>query len=218
MAVLATAAEPMRLLLLALLVCTAGASLCDTAVCGKGNCTEMPGLIPGVTIPGVNFYKCNCDPGWSQPLDFFPFSPCIVPNCSFDGSCFNLNQSQTSPKGGGVPTDVCFAVNCGAGGACKAGDALLSYSCECQPGYTNMLNLAALPCVKSCFSGKGCSALGLAPPTPSSQPPHPLSPPPTEDHDSSGTSAPPSGTKGSVSSRRLLQLLLLVTLNLAQIM
>ncbi|CAN6283282.1 unnamed protein product [Urochloa humidicola] len=215
MAVLATAAEPMRLLLLAMFVGAAGASLCDTAICGRGNCTEIPG-----PIPGLNIYKCNCDPGWSQPLDVFPFSPCIVPNCSFDGSCFNLNQSQTPPKGGGLglPTDVCLAVSCGAGGACKAGALPLSYSCECQPGYTNLLNLAALPCAKNCFSGKGCSALGLGTPVPSPQPPHPLSPPPTGDHDSSGTSAPPSGTKGSISSRRLLQLLLLVTLTLAQVM
>jgi hypothetical protein len=47
---------------------------------------------------------------------------------------------------------VCGVVSCGAGGACKPGSgaAFLSYTCECQPGYDNMLNLTTLPCVKNC--------------------------------------------------------------------
>ena len=48
---------------------------------------------------------------------------------------------------------VCAAVSCGPGGACMAGDAPFSYSCECQPGYANLLNLAGLPCVKNCEHG-----------------------------------------------------------------
>jgi hypothetical protein len=44
---------------------------------------------------------------------------------------------------------VCSVVSCGAGGACKAGGApfSFSYSCECRPGYANLLNLTTLPCV-----------------------------------------------------------------------
>ncbi|XP_004986621.1 fibropellin-3-like [Setaria italica] len=168
MAVLAgssTASEPMRLLLLALLAyAAAGASICDTAICGRGNCTELPELVPGIPI-----YECHCDPGWSQAWKAVRFSPCIVPNCSFDGTCLNL--SLTPPTG--IPKDVCAVVSCGAGGACKTGGAaLFSYTCECQPGYANLLNQTALPCVKNC----------------------------------------------SVPSRRLRQLLLLVTLAMAQVM
>ncbi|CAN6299379.1 unnamed protein product [Urochloa humidicola] len=216
-----TADEPMRLLLLALLAfcaSAAGASICDTANCGRGNCTEMPG-----PIPGVNNYKCNCDPGWSHALEVFPFSPCIVPDCPFHGDCFN-NLSLPLPIG--TLKDVCAAVSCGAGGACKTGNLPFSYSCECQPGYANMLNLTTLPCVKNnCFVDKDCSALGLGPapaPDPAAPVSHSTSPAPTTGgHDSSGTtsSAPPSGTKGSVPPRRLQQLLLLlVTLAMAQVM
>ncbi|RLN17867.1 fibropellin-3-like [Panicum miliaceum] len=191
-----TASEPVRLLLLTTLLasCAAGASVCDTANCGKGACMELPKLIPGVPN-----YECHCDPGWSKTWKAIPFSPCVIPNCSFDGACFNISLTPPPPKPG-LPTDVCAAVSCGPGGACKAGDAPFSYSCECQPGYANLLDLAALPCVNNCFFGKGCSALGLAPaPAPSSPssptPPSPAAP--TGSHDSSGPSAPPSGTEGN---------------------
>ncbi|CAL4916754.1 unnamed protein product [Urochloa decumbens] len=215
-----TATEPMRLLLVALLACcAAGASVCDTAICGRGNCTEVPELIPGLPLPN---YECHCEPGWSNALKAIPLSPCIVPNCSFDSSCLNLSLP---PLPTGIPKDVCDVVSCGKGGACKTGGlaAPFSYSCECQPGYANLLNLTTLPCVNSCFSrGKGCSALGLGPaPVPESKPPPSTSPAPTGGHDSSGTSPPPSGTKGnssSVPSRHLLHLLLLVTLAMAQVM
>ena len=43
---------------------------------------------------------------------------------------------------------ACVAINCGAG-ECKRGEGL-SYTCECQEGYVNLLNLTAFPCVKNC--------------------------------------------------------------------
>ncbi|OEL36272.1 hypothetical protein BAE44_0002709 [Dichanthelium oligosanthes] len=161
-------------LLLALLACTAeiaaggGRTICDTANCGKGTCSEVPGApIPLITTS----YNCTCDPGWSQPTLFnlppVPFAPCIIP-------------------------DSCAAVNCGPG-KCKNGEGWMSYTCECDPGYVNLLNLTALPCVKNCVFGLDCSRLGIAPPTP---------PPPADQ----STAPPP----GSVPSRRLLQLLLLL--------
>ncbi|CAN6288169.1 unnamed protein product [Urochloa humidicola] len=207
----ATADEPVRLLLLALLACAAAAaaSICDTASCGRGICKELPELIPGALI-----YECHCYPGWSHASGAIPFSPCIVPNCSFDGACLNLSVAPPT----GIPKGACDVVSCGKGGACKTGDLPFSYSCECQPGYANLLNQTALPCVNNCFSGKGCSALGLGP-APASEPSPPVSPTPTAgDHDSSRPSAPPSGTKGSVPSRLLLQQLLLVTIAMAQVL
>ncbi|OEL22815.1 hypothetical protein BAE44_0016166 [Dichanthelium oligosanthes] len=113
-------------------------SVCDTANCGRGSCAEVPGLPPN--------YECRCDLGWSHALELFPFSPCIVPNCTFNGACLNL--SLTPPTA--IPKDVCAVVSCGVGGACRPGDAMFSYSCECRLGYANLLNLTALPCVKDC--------------------------------------------------------------------
>ncbi|CAL4925013.1 unnamed protein product [Urochloa decumbens] len=210
-----TADEPMRLLLLALLACcacAAGASICDTASCGKGNCTVLSGL-----VPGLPYYECHCDPGWSHASKAFPFSPCTVPNCPFHGDCFNLSLQPPI----GIPKDVCATVSCGAGGACKTGDLPFSYSCECQPGYANLLNLTTLPCANNCerFLRQGLLRPGAR-------------------SDASAragagvtlyvagadrgrrlrTSVPPSGTKGSVRPRRLQQLLLLVTLAMAQVM
>ncbi|XP_062200478.1 uncharacterized protein LOC133903153 [Phragmites australis] len=180
------------LLLLALLACAAaaaarGSSACDTAICGKGKCTEGPGWIPTFD------YECNCDPGWSRASELVPFSPCIVPNCSINSACFNFSL----PKR--IPTDICDAVSCGAGGACEKGDGFFVYSCECQPGYVNLLNLTAFPCAKNCTFGKGCSALGLAPPE-NPKPVSPPSPAPPADHDSSGPSAPSSSTKGNATT------------------
>ncbi|CAN6323947.1 unnamed protein product [Urochloa humidicola] len=176
-----------------------GQTICDTAKCGRGTCSEVPAL-----LPVTNSYKCTCDPGWSQPkaINFtFPFAPCIIPDCPFDSSCFNL--SLAPPKG--IPlTDPCVAINCGPG-ECKKGDDLFSYSCECEQGYVNFLNLTAFPCVKNCAFGTSCSKLGIPPP-----PPPPSTAPPPGNHDSS---APPTGPKGSVpSSGRLLQLMLILSL------
>ncbi|KAL6641098.1 hypothetical protein ACP70R_019279 [Stipagrostis hirtigluma subsp. patula] len=179
------ASQPARpLLLLALALATAAAavgdgSVCDTANCGKGKCAETPGI-----VPGTSSYKCECDPGWSQALKLVPFAPCVVPNCTFDKACFNtsLPPPKEIPP---VPLDICAVVNCGEGGVCKKGDGLFAFSCECRPGYVNLLNLTAFACVKNCFFGKDCSALGLGPP-PSSAPPSPPSPAPSGNHNSSG--------------------------------
>ncbi|GJM84595.1 hypothetical protein PR202_ga00279 [Eleusine coracana subsp. coracana] len=157
-------------------------TVCDDANCGKGHCAEVPGIIP--------MYKCECDPGWSQAFKFIPISPCTIPNCTFDSACFNISLGP--PRG--IPvTDICVAVNCGPGGTCKHGSAPFSYTCECQPGYVNVFNLTAFPCVKHCVFGMDCAALGLGPPPPASPP----SPAPPADHDSSG---PPPSPKGNATA------------------
>ncbi|OQU91753.1 hypothetical protein SORBI_3001G243732 [Sorghum bicolor] len=150
-----------------LLVCTATGSvasdsstICDTAKCGKGTCSEVPGIIPLLT----SSYKCTCDPGWEQPtllnLTAAPFAPCIIPNCTFDSSCYNFSFLFTPPNGISF-TDPCLVVNCGSGD-CKKGDGL-SYTCECHPGSSNLLNLNMLPCMKNCSFGADCSKLGINP-------------------------------------------------------
>ncbi|KAL6641097.1 hypothetical protein ACP70R_019278 [Stipagrostis hirtigluma subsp. patula] len=212
-----SAAPALLRLIMALLACTAaaadgGATICDTADCGKGSCSEAPGFIPGTVS-----YNCTCDHGWAKAIDL-PISPCTVPKCHFDASCFNITLAP--PRG--IPiTDPCVAINCGPG-ECKKGEGF-TYRCECQPGYVNLLNLTAFPCVKNCFFGMDCSTLGIGPPPPS---PAPSPAPPSGNHDTSGPTAPPSATKGnattasctpcSVSSQSLLRrLLLLVSLAMA---
>ncbi|CAL4925074.1 unnamed protein product [Urochloa decumbens] len=187
-------------MILALLACAEvaaaeGQTICDTAKCGMGTCREAPGLIPLTTS-----YNCTCHPGWTQPkvLDIppLPFAPCIIPDCPFDPSCFNL--SLALPKG--IPlTDPCVAINCGPG-ECKKGEGF-SYSCDCDSGYANFLNLTAFPCVKSCVFGTSCSKLGITPPPPPPPPP---------------STAPPPGSVPS--SWRLLQLLLILSLAMVQLM
>ncbi|KAG0549465.1 hypothetical protein BDA96_01G258300 [Sorghum bicolor] len=80
-----------RLLLLPLVVAllggagyTVGASVCDTANCGKGNCSETP-LPPN--------FECHCDPGCaclnlnlSQP-PLPPKDVCSVVSCGPGGKC-----------------------------------------------------------------------------------------------------------------------------------
>lgn len=60
-------------------------TICETAKCGKGSCSEAPGPIPVISAG----YQCTCDPGWSQPKAFnltVPNAPCIIPNCKFTNS------------------------------------------------------------------------------------------------------------------------------------
>ncbi|KAL6641096.1 hypothetical protein ACP70R_019277 [Stipagrostis hirtigluma subsp. patula] len=158
-------APTLLLALLAVVIAAAAAaseppgsgSVCDTAKCGKGKCSETPGLIPGAVS-----YKCECDSGWSKAIDLFPFAPCILPICSYSSACFNL----TVPPPTGIPaTDPCVAVNCGRGGGCKEGGAGgFSYRCECQPGFANLLNDTSLPCIGGdCKFGADCAKLGLSP-------------------------------------------------------
>ncbi|NP_001145634.1 uncharacterized protein LOC100279121 precursor [Zea mays] len=164
---------------------TDSSTICDTAECGKGTCSEVPGILPVVMAS----YKCTCDPGWSQPkllnLTVLPFMPCIIPDCTFDSSCYNFSLFSLR----GIPlTDPCVIIDCGLG-ECRKGQGF-SYTCECQPGYVNFLDQTYLPCVKNCSFGSDCSKQGIAPPP---------APPPS-------TASPPA--HGSVSSWRLLQLLL----------
>ncbi|CAN6293515.1 unnamed protein product [Urochloa humidicola] len=182
-------------LILAVLACTEvaaaeGETICDQAKCGKGTCSEVPGFIPLFTTS----YKCTCDPGWTQPIPL-PIAPCIIPNCSFDSSCFNLSLGL--PKG--VPIlDPCVAINCGPG-QCKKGTGW-NYTCECDQGYVNFLNLTAFPCVKNCVFGMDCASRGILPPPP---------PPPS-------TAPPPPGSVPSLG--RLLQLLLVLSLTMVQLL
>ncbi|KAK3157612.1 hypothetical protein QOZ80_2AG0125060 [Eleusine coracana subsp. coracana] len=167
-------------------------SVCDGADCGRGSCKVRSGWIPG-TIS----YKCECHPGWTRAIRSIPFSPCNVPECSFNSSCFDL--SLMLPRG--IPfSDPCVSVNCGAG-TCKK-DEGFHYHCECDQGNINMLNDTKYPCIDAnCLMGMHCPALNdpAPPPTPSSPP--------------SSSPAPP----GSLSLQSLLQELLVVSVAMAQL-
>ncbi|CAD6212634.1 unnamed protein product [Miscanthus lutarioriparius] len=118
MVVVASRSPGVVLLLLAaalLLACTAtgvaaatgnSSTICDTAECGKGTCSEVPGIIPLLTAG----YKCTCDPGWEQPKLLFnltvPFAPCIIPDCSFGADCSKLGITPTGATSPTTPTST----------------------------------------------------------------------------------------------------------------
>ena len=87
-----TASEPeVRLLLLLtalvlVVASAAGASVCDTANCGRGTCAELPKLIPDVPN-----YACHCDPGWSgrSPSRPSPSRPASSPTVITQYCCID---------------------------------------------------------------------------------------------------------------------------------
>ncbi|XP_019253360.1 PREDICTED: vitamin K-dependent protein S-like isoform X2 [Nicotiana attenuata] len=87
---------------------------------------------------GTFGFACECDPGWRQTRskndNFFKFLPCVIPNSCHWAECGGGMCNKTSP---------------------------VTYSCECQEGYYNLLNLTAFPCFKECALGMDCSQLGI---------------------------------------------------------
>ncbi|KAJ0013984.1 hypothetical protein Pint_20528 [Pistacia integerrima] len=139
---------------------------CDMVECGKGTCKS------NATFP-YN-YVCECEPGWKRAEDDddiydFDFKrsrhfflPCIIPNCT-------LNYGTCQPAPPPVPEktfptnfstfDPCNWVYCGEG-TCKK-TTTYKHTCECNPGFSNLLNISYYPCYSNCTLGSDCSALGI---------------------------------------------------------
>lgn len=47
-------------------------------------------------------------------------------------------------------TTACELAYCGAGGTCRKNGSGMSYHCECKEGYSNLLNMTAMPCFQNC--------------------------------------------------------------------
>ncbi|KAM0885751.1 hypothetical protein ACQ4PT_030151 [Festuca glaucescens] len=142
------------------------ASVCDGVSCGMGTCNELPPLLPGVS--NVSTYECDCHPGWSRLVPILSSSPCYIPTCPSDPSCYSPTIKMP-PVGSNVTLHPCLVMDCGPEGTCvEEQDKPLR--CQCNSGATNMLNDPSLPCTKNCVIGKdGCPVKDPPPPTPAPQ-------------------------------------------------
>lgn len=183
-------------------------SICSTVACGQGNCTVAPDTLG---------YRCDCRPGWTQLHvgDSLRFLPCVIPNCSIDSSCFNGSPAPAPalaltplPPPKNFSLDPCELAYCGAGGTCRKNGSGMSYHCECKKGYSNLLNMTAMPCFRNCSIGADCASIGIHPSSTGNSPP---APPGSESISNQGSAAAP----GSISQRILLPLLLMVVVSLA---
>ncbi|XP_044498566.1 uncharacterized protein LOC123220411 [Mangifera indica] len=139
-------------------------NVCEQAECGQGKCQ-----------PSTNstiFYDCVCYPGWMQTIsddnNQFKFLPCVIPNCTLNYSCMAAPSPVQKKSSTNLSIfDICHWTNCG-GGSCNR-TSNFSYSCECDPGYYNLLNTSAFPCYNECAIGLDCANLGISqspPPAP----------------------------------------------------
>ncbi|KAG1358613.1 neurogenic locus notch-like protein 1 [Cocos nucifera] len=147
---------------------------CDNVQCGKGTCKSSLNYTFG--------FECECNLGWSQ-FHNFPFSPCVIPNCSINYSCYNNSEAPASSPAPSLTNtsifDPCFWSYCGGGKCVKT--STFDHRCECEDGFSNLLNIARFPCYKDCSLGVDCANLGITLPNATS----PASPPSLPDNSSS---------------------------------
>ncbi|XP_059459273.1 uncharacterized protein LOC132188755 [Corylus avellana] len=140
-------------------------AVCAIINCGQGTCIPSTASIIG--------FDCECNPGWKKiQIGPLTFPSCVVPNCTLDFQCGNASPAPPPPL---VPpvlpslpnlTNPCALVWCGDG-TCMANGA--GYTCNCNEGSSNLMNLTGLACFKPCYFGADCNDLSLgSPPTSSS--------------------------------------------------
>ncbi|KAK1374143.1 Vitamin K-dependent protein S-like [Heracleum sosnowskyi] len=129
--------------------------ICNEVNCGKGKCEASLGSQFG--------FKCKCDSGWSrtrpnqdEDLDFLP---CIIPNCSLDYSCMPAAPPAPSVPNNQSVFDPCYYAYCGQGTCSK--NLTYGQTCNCNPGFSNLLNITAFPCFSECALGSDCERLGI---------------------------------------------------------
>ncbi|XWS64675.1 hypothetical protein CRYUN_Cryun05aG0023400 [Craigia yunnanensis] len=133
--------------------------LCDEVECGKGTCKANISYPLG--------YICECDSGWKRARydndsdDDIKFLPCVIPNCTLDYSCQPAPPPVPAKE---VPFnssffDPCYWIYCGQGTCNKT--ATYKHICECNPGFSNLLNRTYFPCYNNCTLGSDCSRLGI---------------------------------------------------------
>ncbi|PON87125.1 neurogenic locus notch-like protein [Trema orientale] len=133
--------------------------ICKEVECGKGNCKADGSFPLGFT--------CECDAGWKRTRDQdleddLHFLPCVIPNCT-------LNYGSCQPAPPPVPEkeiprnlsafDPCYWAYCGEGTCTK--NRTHTHTCQCNPGFFNLLNVSAFPCYSECTLGSDCSRLGI---------------------------------------------------------
>ncbi|PIN23408.1 hypothetical protein CDL12_03868 [Handroanthus impetiginosus] len=130
--------------------------LCNEVECGRGSCEAASNYPFG--------FRCNCENGWKRTRfddeENLEFLPCIIPNCSLDYSCM-----PAAPPVPPVPHnrsffDPCYWIYCGEGTCTK--NRTYTHTCQCNPGYSNLLNISAFPCYRDCALGsESCERLGI---------------------------------------------------------
>nr|XP_043617768.1 uncharacterized protein LOC122589534 [Erigeron canadensis] len=136
--------------------------LCEEVNCGKGNCS--------IDVTKPFSFVCKCDPGWRRTRpddhddddhdeDDLQFLPCVIPNCSLDYTCMPA-PPPTPPVPNNISAfDPCYWTYCGEG-TCNMNHTY-KHTCDCKPGYTNLMNISHFPCFSSCAIGSDCSRLGV---------------------------------------------------------
>ncbi|CAH1421821.1 unnamed protein product [Lactuca virosa] len=135
-------------------------NICDQVNCGKGNCS--------VDLGKPFQFVCQCEPGWKRTRsnddneeDDHQFLPCVIPNCTLDYSC--MPAAPPSPP---IPDNIsvfdpCYWTYCGEGTCTKNLSYTYTHTCECNPGYTNLMNTSHFPCFSNCAIGADCRRLGI---------------------------------------------------------
>ncbi|BBN05712.1 hypothetical protein MPTK1_3g15400 [Marchantia polymorpha subsp. ruderalis] len=142
-------------------ITTPPSEVCKHVDCWKGKCE------PAFNIPGLPQYQCVCEKGWMRPFNF-PTFPCAVPNCRIPDvlNCGLLShpESITPPHIQDLFNPCAWPI-CGegecipkAGSITSPGESL--FTCQCDPGNSNLLNTTSsicVPdcCIPECFGGQG---------------------------------------------------------------
>ncbi|XP_073027043.1 uncharacterized protein [Primulina eburnea] len=133
-------------------------NICNEVQCGKGSCESDRSYPFG--------FRCQCDSGWRRTRlndsdeQNLLYLPCIIPNCSLDYSCM-----PAAPPAPAVPYntsffDPCYWIYCGEGTCTK--NTTRTHICQCNPGYSNLLNISAFPCYSDCaIQADDCQRLGI---------------------------------------------------------
>jgi len=133
--------------------------VCEEVECGKGKC------VVNTSYP-LNFI-CECESGWTRTEDedddkyTTSFLPCVIPQCSLNYGCQPAPPPVPEKS---VPRnlsafDPCYWAYCGEGNCAK--NKTHTHSCECNPGFYNLLNISVFPCYSECTLGSDCSRLGI---------------------------------------------------------
>ncbi|KAI6692580.1 hypothetical protein NL676_020290 [Syzygium grande] len=129
---------------------------CDAVECGKGTC------VANSTYPWD--YICECEAGWKRTRldneDDYKFLPCVIPNCSLQYSCVPAPQPLPPVPHNLSFFDPCYWTYCG-GGTCTQS---ISHGqiCQCNSGYSNLMNISVFPCFNECAIGAAdCAKLGV---------------------------------------------------------
>lgn len=133
---------------------------CNYVDCGKGVCKVSENHTFG--------FICECNPGWNQfnGSKHFSFLPCVIPECTISSSCFK-SSPEPAPAPAPFPAppsnfslfDPCTWTFCG-GGDCHR-TSTFEHQCECELGYSNLLNVSSFPCYQDCSIGGDCANLGI---------------------------------------------------------